>query len=175
MIKVIIIFIPSVTWTIVIKLFVIMILFNYIWFNTGRCINNIMFLWYITDDRRSFPIFNYLYITPITLRCINNKSLWCDSTRNKTKNLGTRELFFWWHKCLLPYLMSLIFHINSSPSNEAFLLSKSVYSVQNMSWVTAISFGYNPKKPFFGYIVGLFPMITISVIFCIFSDVGKYA
>ena len=34
--------------------------------------------------------------------------------------------------------MYLLFQINSSPSNEPFLLSKSVYSVQNISWVIDI-------------------------------------
>ena len=41
-------------------------------------------------------------------------------------------------------MMSLLFHINSSLSNEQCLLSKSVYSVQNKSWVIAISSSGNP-------------------------------
>ena len=45
--------------------------------------------------------------------------------------------------------MSLLFQINSSPSNEPILLSKSVYSVKNNSWVTAISYSDNPRKLFF--------------------------
>ena len=94
MIKIIILFIPGMTWTIVIKLFFIMILFNSIWFNTGGCINNTLFLWYITANGRSFSRFNCLYVTPRTLCCTNTKNLWCDSTCNKTKNLGARKWIF---------------------------------------------------------------------------------
>ena len=42
--------------------------------------------------------------------------------------------------------MSLLFHINSSASNEPILLSKSVYSVQNMSWVTSVSSSDAPEN-----------------------------
>ena len=95
MIKSISLFIPGMTWTIVIQLLVIMILFNYSWFNKCICINNTLFLWYITNNIRSFPIFNCLYVTPRTLYCTNCKKLWCESTCNKTKNLGARKWIFW--------------------------------------------------------------------------------
>ena len=36
------------------------ILFNYSWFDTGRYINNTLFLWYITTDSRYFIRFNCL-------------------------------------------------------------------------------------------------------------------
>ena len=68
-----------------------MILFNYIWFNICRCINNNMFLWYTTDDSISFTRFNCLYITTRMLSCTNNKNLSCNSTFQKTKNLGARK------------------------------------------------------------------------------------
>ena len=42
-----------------------MILFNSNWFNTGGCINNTLFLWYITANGRSFPRFNCLYVTKV--------------------------------------------------------------------------------------------------------------
>ena len=82
------------TWTTVITFFVRIILFNYSWFDTCKCINNNLFLWYITVDSRYFPRFNCLYITPRTLCCTNTKNLWCDSQCNKTKNLGTSKWIF---------------------------------------------------------------------------------
>ena len=91
MIKCIILFIPGMTWTIFIKLFVLMVLLNSSWFNTGGCINNTLFLWYITANSRSFLRFNCLYVTPRTLCCTNTKKLWCDSTCKKTKNIGERK------------------------------------------------------------------------------------
>ena len=42
--KSIIIFIPSVTWKIIIKVFIRIILFYSTWLNIGRCINNNPFL-----------------------------------------------------------------------------------------------------------------------------------
>ena len=87
-------FIPSTTWNNVIKLFVWIIWSNSSWLNRKRCINNTLFLWYITDNIRSFPKFNCLYITPKTLCCTNSKNLWYDSTWNKTKNLGARKWIF---------------------------------------------------------------------------------
>ena len=110
MIKCIILCIPGMTWTILIKLFVIMILFNSSWFNTGRCINNTLFLWYITSNGRSFTRFNFLYFTPRTLCCDNSKNLWCDSTCNKTKNLGARKWIF-----LMPQMTVIIFDVFAFP------------------------------------------------------------
>ena len=106
MLKCIILFIPGTTWTIAIKFFLIMILFNSIWFNTVRCINNTLFLWYITANIRSFPRFNYFYVTPRTLFCANTNNLWCDSTCNKTKNIGTRKWIF-----LMPQMTVTIFDV----------------------------------------------------------------
>ena len=143
LIVIIIIFITSMDLTIVIKFFIRMIFFDSSLFNTSRCINNTLFIWYITDDSRSFTVFHCIFVTPRTLCCTNNKNLLCDSTCSKTKNLGARSEYVWCHKWLLPYLMYFLFQINSSPSNEPFLFSKIVYSVQNMSWVTAISSGDN--------------------------------
>ena len=94
MIKCIILFIPGMTLIIVIKLFVWMILFNLSWFNADRCINNTIFLWYITANKRSFTRLNRFYVTPRTLCCKNHNKFWCDSTYNKTKNLGTRKWIF---------------------------------------------------------------------------------
>ena len=120
------------TWTIFIKLFFLMIFFSSRWFNTGRCINNTLFLWCINANCRSFPILNCLYVTPRTLSWTNTKKLWCESKCSKTQYLGKRKWIFWCHKWLLPSLMYLILHINTSASNEPILLSNSVYSVQNM-------------------------------------------
>ena len=117
MIKSIIFFIPGVTWTIVIKLFVRMILLNSIWFNTGRCKNNTLFLWYSTADTRSFPRCNCFYITPKKLCCTNNNNLWCDSTCNKTNNLGTRKWIF-----LMPQMTVTIYDVFVFPYN--FILIK---------------------------------------------------
>ena len=94
MIKTIIILILSMTWTVVIKFFIIMVFFYSSWFNTGGCINNNLFLWYITGNSRSFPGFNCLYVTPRTLCYTNNENLRCNSTCNKTKNLGERKWIF---------------------------------------------------------------------------------
>ena len=94
MIKWSILFIPGMNWTILIQLFVWMLLLNRIWFNIFRYINNTLFLYYITVNIRSFPIFNCFYVTPRTLCCTNTKNLWCDSTCNKTKNLGARKWIF---------------------------------------------------------------------------------
>ena len=71
-----------------------MILFNSSRFNIGRCKNNSLLLWYITTNSRYFPLFNFLYVTPITLCCTNSKKLWCDSTFNNTKKLGARKWIF---------------------------------------------------------------------------------
>ena len=71
-----------------------MILLDYSWLNTLRCINNNRFLWYITANSRYFDKFICLYITPITLCCTNTKNLWCNSIRYKTKNLGVRKWIF---------------------------------------------------------------------------------
>ena len=81
-----------------------MILLDSSWFNTGICINNNLFLWYITDDIRYFTRISCIHITPITLFCTNNarldfewtnnKNLWCDSTCYKTKNLGERKWIY---------------------------------------------------------------------------------
>ena len=94
MIKSIILLIPCMNWTIFIKLFVRMVLFNSIWFNASRCINNTLFLWYITANSRYFPRFNCLYITPRMFFWNNYKNLWCESTFNKTKNPGARTWVF---------------------------------------------------------------------------------
>ena len=110
MIKCVIFFILVMTWKIVIKLFVWMILFNYRWFNKGICINNTLFLWYITANSRCFSIFNCFYVTPRTLCCTNSKNLWCDSTCNKTKNLGARRWIF-----LMPKMTVTIFDVFSFP------------------------------------------------------------
>ena len=110
MIKFIILFIPGMTWKIVINLFVRMILLNSIWFNTGGCINNTLFIWYITANSRSFPRFNCFYVTPRTLCCTNTKNLWCDSTCNKIKNLGVRKWIF-----LMPQMNVAIFDVFFSP------------------------------------------------------------
>ena len=94
MIKSIIILIPSVTWKIIIQVFIRTVLFYSIWINTGRCIHNTLFLWYITAGSRYFIIFNFLYIKPRTLCWANTKNLWCNSTCYKTKNLGARKWIF---------------------------------------------------------------------------------
>ena len=90
-IKCIIIFIPGMTSTVVIKLFIWMILFNSSWFNTGRCMNNTLFLWYSTANCISFPISNCVYITPRTLCCTNTKNLWCESTNKKNQEHWWKE------------------------------------------------------------------------------------
>ena len=71
-----------------------------------------------------------------------------DVTIHETKliTLVQGSSYFRCHKWLLPSLMSLLFHINSSSSNEPILFSKSVYSVQNMSWVTAIYSSDSPEN-----------------------------
>ena len=110
MIKCIILFISGMTWKIVIKLFVWLVLFNYRWFNTGGCINNTLFLWYITANGRYFPRFNCLYVTPRTLCCTNTKNLLCDSTCNKTNNLGERKWIF-----LMPQMTVAITNVFAFP------------------------------------------------------------
>ena len=94
MIKLIIIFIPSMTRIIIIKVFIRIILFDYSWFNTVRCINNTLFLWYITSDSRSCTWFNCIYTTPITLIYTNTKKFLCNYTWYKTKNLGAMKWMF---------------------------------------------------------------------------------
>ena len=106
MIKCIILFIPGMTWTIVIQCFVRMILFNSSWFNTGICIHNTPFLWYITANSRPFTRFNCLYVNPRTIWYTNTKKIWCESTRNKTKNLGARNWIF-----LMPQIKVTIFDV----------------------------------------------------------------
>ena len=90
----IIIFIPSVTWAIIIKDFIWMIWINFSWFDTGRFINNNLFLWYINADSRSFIIFNFIYSAPRMLYCTNTNKLWCNSKCYKIKNLVTRKWIF---------------------------------------------------------------------------------
>ena len=138
MIQIIIVFSPSMTGIMIIKVFIIIIVFNYSWFNTGICINNTLFLWYITADSIYFTRFNSLCINPITLSFTNTKNLWCNSTCWKKLNLVQGSQYFWCHKWLLPSLVSFLFQINSSPSTEPFLLLKSVYSVPNKYRVKSI-------------------------------------
>ena len=145
---------------IVIKFFVRMILFNSSWFNAGKCLKNILFLWCITTDSISFPRFVCSYITPGTLCCTNTKKLWCNSTCNKTKNLGASKYVFLKPQMTVTISNVFFFHINSSPPNEPFLLSKSVYSVQNMFWVTAISFW---GKPWNDFIIALLTYYLLSL------------
>ena len=92
------------------KVFVWLVLFNSSWFNTGGCINNTLFLWYITGNSRSFSRFNCLYVTPRTLCFINTKNLWCVSTCNKTKNLGERKWIF-----LMPQITIAITNVFAFP------------------------------------------------------------
>ena len=137
MVKSTILFVTSVIWTIIIKVFIWMILFNSRLFNTGRFINNTLFLWYITADSRYFTRFDFLCIAPWTLCFANTKNLWCNSTCKK-KNLVQGSQYFWCHKWLLPSLVSFLFQKNSSPPTEPFLLLKSVYSVPNKYRVKSI-------------------------------------
>ena len=65
--KSIIIFIPSMNWKMIMKVSLGMILLNYFWFNTLICINNTLYLRYITADRRYFSRFNCLYIASRTI------------------------------------------------------------------------------------------------------------
>ena len=144
MIKSIIIFIPSMTSTIIIKVFIIMILFNSSWFNTVICINNTLFLWYITSDIISFTRFSCLYITPRTLWCTNTKNLWCNSTCYKTNNLGARKLIFLISQITITISdILLILQINPVPSKGPFMLLKPVYPVQNKSGVKFNSYSDN--------------------------------
>ena len=110
MIKCIIFFIPGMTWNVFIKLFVRMIFFNSRWFNTGRFINNTLFLWYITANTRSFPGFNCLYVTPRALYYTNTKNLLCDYICNKKKNLGARKWIF-----LMPQMIVTISDVFDLP------------------------------------------------------------
>ena len=89
-----IVLIPSMTQTMFVKVFILMILLNSSWFNTGRFINNTLFLLYITDDSRYFIGFNCFYITPITISFTNTINLWCNSTCYKTNILGERKWIF---------------------------------------------------------------------------------
>ena len=138
MIKSIVLLIPGMTWTIFIKLFVWMTLLNSIWFNTGIYINNTLFLWYITANSRYFTIF--IFITSPQERSAASIPRTFDMTLHATKPIIFVQwsAYFWFHKWMIPYLVSLLFHNNSSASNNSFLLSNPVYSVQNMSWVTVI-------------------------------------
>ena len=110
MIKCIILFIPGTTWTIVIKLFVWMVLFNSSWFNTGGCINNNIFRWCITANGRSFLRFNFLYVTPRTLCCTSTKNLLCDSKCKKTNNLGEWKWIF-----LMPQMTVAVTNVFAFP------------------------------------------------------------
>ena len=94
LIKSITVFIPSMTVIMIIKSFSRIIPLNYSWSNTGICINNTLFIWYITSDSRYFTIFNWLYINPRTLCCKNTNNLWCNSKFYKTNNLDTRKWIF---------------------------------------------------------------------------------
>ena len=162
MIKCIILFIPGMTWTIVIKLFVRMILFNFRWFNICGCIKNTLFLWYITANSRYFPRLNF-FTSPQERSAVPIPRTF-DVTLHTTKprTLVQGSEYFWCHKWLLPYLMSLLFHINSSASNEPIFLC--VLSYRHFLFRCS-------RKYFFDKIVDLFPMITIWMIFCIFVNV----
>ena len=117
MIKHIIIFIPSMTGIIIVKILIWMILLNSIWFNKWRCINNTIFLWFFTTYSISFTRFNFLYITPRTISCTNTKNFWCKYTCYKTKNLGSRKWIF-----LMPQMNMTISDIFALP--EKFITIK---------------------------------------------------
>ena len=142
LIKITIIFIPRVTWTISIMGFIIIILFDSIWFNTGRCLNNTLYFWYITADRIYFTRFNCIYITPRTLFCTNANHLWCNTTCYKTKDLGARKWIF-----LMPQMtvtLSDVFAFPEKCVSTKWTNFYHLYSVQDKSLVTAILSEDNP-------------------------------
>ena len=77
---------------------------------------------------------------------VQNRTFDVNLHATKPRTLVKRSEYFWCHKWVLPSLMSLLFHINSSASYEPTLLSNAVYSVQNIYWVTAISSSDNPQN-----------------------------
>ena len=110
LIKSIIVFIPIMNGIMAINIIVITIIFNSSWFDAGRCMNNTLFLWYITADSRYFTRFKCLFITPRTIICTNTKKVLCKSTCCKTKNLGSRKWIL-----LMPKMKIIITGVFSFP------------------------------------------------------------
>ena len=93
---------------------------------TGRCINNTLFIWYITSNIISFPRL-IVFTSPQELSdALIPRTFYVTLNATKPRTLMQGSEYFWFHKWLLPSLIYLLLQINSSPSNEKFLLSKSV-------------------------------------------------
>ena len=85
------------------------------WFNTGICIKNSLFLWYINTDSRPLPIFYCLNVTPRMISNININNFGCDPTCLKISTFVHGREYLWYLTTILPLQMSLILQIKLSP------------------------------------------------------------
>ena len=135
--------------------------------------NNNFFLWYITANIRSFPRFNFLCVAPGTLFCTNTKNLWCDSTFNKTKNLGARKWIFLMPQMTVTISDVFAFTYKLIPIKWTnIVITVIVLSPKYVLSNSYFVFRYSMKY-YFDNNVDLFPMITIWMIFCVFVNVGN--
>ena len=114
-------------------------LFSYLWFNTGMCINNYLFLWYITSDSRYFSILNSLNNTSGIFSSTNSNSFYVTLHATKTSTFVHGKEYLWCHKWLFPSWMYFLIHMKYSSYNGPLLLLKPVYSLQNLSMVWLLS------------------------------------